>query len=668
MFAFFFAGLQQDIKIALLPPLLCAIFRLIFILVHSPRKSPAGQWRRWYHCFNYGFWWGLDFNAYVYLVALALVTLPGVFLPAYYAAGDAVRIVGVTAYALVLYTAFVGKMIFYHHFHDTFNHLLFLGRHADKANLRDIFFHQNHGVAVLLSYIPYTALCIVVEICLLKLPQISYPVLEDSWLQYAFNAAVFAVSVVFYYWVHYGGTLRHRKKPEWDEVPAIVKEDVFMGKAVRDDVPLLVELWKKKVHPAIMHSDDEARGVMACVLHQRKAWKSPLENFRREAKGAHIEKPSHIFVLFLESHAQSLFDPFYEKLHLMDASQKWRTEPHTVSFLNFLPGGMISQPSIVSILSGIFDADMELNEKQSFWNGTVETSLPQQLKKLGYRTHFWYGGSLTWSSLDHFIPALGFDRSFGAPDICSKDAPRTWLGIYDHIFLEEAARRIKEERREEYEFHFLYTTSNHGPFLMPFDEFGFDAGKIMPEMPVLRKNSLNWRRMGSAWYADQVALRFLREMRKTYPDSLFLVTGDHAAPVLPFEFDLVPRREPNLREQVLTSFAMSHPSLMQEMFVGNTIGSHMNIPATLFELIAPQGFPYYSQQKSLLEPIGHVVTPYCWMTKERLGSYVNSVEQDLAVSAELLPLTQEVRRFEEEQKAWCEITGWFVRHPEQLIG
>ena len=56
------------------------------------------------------------------------------------------------------------------------------------------------------------------------------------------------------------------------------------------------------------------------------------------------------------------------------------------------------------------------------------------------------------------------------------------------------------------------------------------------------------------------------------------------------------------------------------------------------------------------------------MTKERLGSYVNSVEQDLAVSAELLPLTQEVRRFEEEQKAWCEITGWFVRHPEQLIG
>ena len=669
MFSLFFSGLQQDIKIALLPPLLCALFRLAFILVYRPKKTPAGEWRRWYHCFRYGFWWGMDFNAYVYIVALVFISLPGAFFSSYHAWGDAVRLVVVTAYALVLYTAFIAKLIFYYHFHDIFNHLVFLGRNADKDNFRDIFFNQNHGMAIIFSYIPYTALCIAAALCLLALPQIPYPPLPEGWLQYAFNTAVFLASIAGYYWFHYGGTFLHRKKPEWDEVPAIVKDDVFMGKAVRDDLPVLAALWKQKVHPALTRSDDEAAALMAPVLPQKmEAGKSPLESFRREAKGAQIEKPSHIFLLFLESHAQSLFDPLYDKLHLMEASKEWRAEPHTVSFPNFLPGGMISQPSLVSLLTGIFDADMELNENQSFWNGTVQTSLPLQLKKLGYRTSFWYGGSLTWSSLDHFVPGVGFDRAFGGTDICPKDAPRTWLGIYDHIFLEEAARRIEADGEDGFEFHFLYTTSHHGPYRMPFAEYGFDIEALMPEMPkALRQDPATWRRLGSAWYADQAALRFLKTMRERYPDSLFIVTGDHSTGVLPLDFDIVPRREPNLREQLLTSFALSHPALGQEMFAGNAIGSHMNVPATLFELIAPQGFSYYALQKSLLEPVGHVVTPYCWMTRERLGSYVNSVEQDLGVSAELLPMAQDVRRFDDEQQAWCELTGWLVRHPEHLV-
>lgn len=37
MFSDFFLGMQQDLKIFLLPPVICAVFRLIFILVD--RKS-----------------------------------------------------------------------------------------------------------------------------------------------------------------------------------------------------------------------------------------------------------------------------------------------------------------------------------------------------------------------------------------------------------------------------------------------------------------------------------------------------------------------------------------------------------------------------------------------------------------------------------------------------
>lgn len=78
------------------------------------------------------------------------------------------------------------------------------------------------------------------------------------------------------------------------------------------------------------------------------------------------------------------------------------------------------------------------------------------------------------------MPAVGFDRSFGGPDICGKDAPKTWLGVYDHLFLGEVAKRIEAENFDQPEFHFVYTTSNHGPYLLPFKEYGFDIDRLMP--------------------------------------------------------------------------------------------------------------------------------------------------------------------------------------------
>ncbi len=154
MFLAFWAGLQQDIKLVLLAPAVCAIFRLAFILVYGPKKSPVGEWRKWFTCFRYGFWWGMDFNAYVYLYLLVLVSLPAAFIPAYYAVGDTVRLIGVTVYLVVLYTAFMGKMIFYYHFHDTFNPTMKLGVNADKMNFVDIFSIRTMGHGFFLAIFP----------------------------------------------------------------------------------------------------------------------------------------------------------------------------------------------------------------------------------------------------------------------------------------------------------------------------------------------------------------------------------------------------------------------------------------------------------------------------------------------------------------------------------
>lgn len=69
---------------------------------------------------------------------------------------------------------------------------------------------------------------------------------------------------------------------------------------------------------------------------------------------------------------------------------------------------------------------------------------------------------------------MGFDKAFGGPDICPAGSPATWLGIYDHIFLEAAFRNIIAMEDDSPVFHLVYTTSNHGPYTIPIENMVFN--------------------------------------------------------------------------------------------------------------------------------------------------------------------------------------------------
>ena len=650
----------------LLAPVICAIFRLAFILTYAPAKNPRGHMRKWLTCFRYGFWWGMDVNAYVFLGLMVLVSFPGAFLPAYHAVGDTARVIGVLVYLAAVYTAFMGKMIFYDHFHDIYNATIKLGGKADKKNLLDIFFRQNYGGWILLGYIPYLWLVSKAAQFLLETPVLPYVELSDTMQQYGVNALVVILAGTVFYWFRYGGTLSHRHKPEFDEVPAVVKDDVFFAKAVVDDLVSFKLACKAVLSESLLHDDATSAQIMKPVCGREiSQGENPLQAFRRRAKGARITKPSHIFFLLGESHAQAGLDELYADLHLMDASKRFRAEPHTVTIDNFLSAGLTSRPSLVSLLTGIYDANLELNERELFWQKTMASSLPREMKRLGYRTEFWYGGGLNHGSMQHFVPRTGFDACHAGPDICGKEAPATWLGVYDHIFLEKAAELIAADNLGP-SFHFLYTTSNHGPWKIPFEKYGFAAEDLMPNLPqALRDDKRMMRRLAAAWYADRELMRFVKKMQAAFPDSLFIVTGDHAAGLIPYQYGLVERREPSLREQFLTTFAMHHPELNPDILAGNVIGGHMNILPTIIELIAPAGYEYVSLFSSLTEDILQVVTPTNWMTTARIGQF-GGVSQSLAVSGSLLPVERQ-ERFRAERDAYCEISGWMVRHPELLV-
>ncbi len=670
MVSVFFAGVQQDLKLVLFAPIMCALFRLAFILIYGTEKSPAGHWLKWAECFRYGFWWGMDWNAYVYLACLLLVSVPGAFLPVYFMAGDSIRALIVTAWLMVLYTTFMGKMIFFYHFHDTFNQTLRLGKNADKMNFVDIFFHQNHGIWIIIGYVPYAAVCWLSAKFVLSTPVIAIALPEQEVLRYAIGASMFIVSVAFFYWLRYGGTFRHRKKPEWDEVPRVVKDDQFLCKAVIDDLIALENVFKHPMNEMLSHDDVESARILKPLMGKViKTDEKPWNHVLHKTSGNRIKKPSHIFWLLGESHTQALLDPGWTRLNLMEASVKFRQHSGVVSINNCLPAGPISQPSLVSQIAGIYDDNMELNENVYFWKAGIPTSLPVQMRRLGYRSVFWYGGGLNWGSLEHFIPAIGFDDCHGGSDICPDDAPRTWLGVYDHIFLQNAERLIKQSDDGQPVLHFLYTTSNHGPYRMPMEELGFDAERILADAPdeVRNLRGIAYRQLGGIWYADQSLIHFAERMMEAYPDSLIIVTGDHAGGLPPYGHGVIPRDEATLRELRMPSFALYHRDLTWDMLAHNDLASHMAIMPTVMELIAPEGFEYLSISRPLTEHIDHVVTPYCWMDDERIGDYGTRSAQQLAPSLDPVPMENDIEKYRDERNALAELTGWVLRHPELLV-
>ena len=93
----------------------------------------------------------------------------------------------------------------------------------------------------------------------------------------------------------------------------------------------------------------------------------------------------------------------------------------------------------------------------------------------------------------------------------------------------------------------------------------------------------------------------------------------------------------------------------------------MNIMPTIFELIAPKGFSYYSLVPSLTEPIDHVVTPYHWLTKENVGSAQTPVYQSTVATDQEVPTKESTGiRYADEIAGVDALTAWIVRHPEML--
>ena len=667
----FFLCLQQNIKLMIWAPILSTLFRIIFMRIYNPYTTWQGRWQSVLGALRYGFWWGMDFDAYVFLVPLVLVTIPALWFDTYHQYEDIVRLIGLTLYSCVLYAAFAGKMIFYKHFHDTYNYMVHYGKHAEKNNLIDVFFNQDRGLLVLVGFIPVAIISWLAGSVFLSLPSIPYPAMDNTWMTVVWNILLVIVSVVGFYWFRYGGTLSHDDKPEWDTIPTVVKEDIFFARATVPDLCALETVYKNPLRSEYTASEEDIDNAINRVVpcEYKDNWHeldNPLYAFKKFAKGPKITKPKHIFFIVGESIPQWSLDETHKSLNVCTGLWNFKEQSHTVQIPNFLPAGNVSRPSIVSLMSGIYDAGLEINERESFWKGAFPTSFAHQMKQLGYQTIYWYGGNASYGNFNHFGKAQGFDKVESASIFCGPDAPKTWVGVYDHVFLENIEQQIKSI--DEPTFHFIYTTSNHGPYKMEDSLLDYNPEKVMPDVGEdLRSNKTRNKELATYRYSDKAIFNFVKSMKDAYPDSLFVVTGDHSNLFGSLNNTSLIHRDYTLRDTFCTVGLLQHPELENTM-IATQKGTHMSLMPTIIEAIAPKGFEYYSITPSLFEEQPEtLVTPYQWMTDIMMGDVRIDYGESNIPSSEPVEQIRPIDNHADEARDWTLLTTWLINHEKTLF-
>ena len=120
------------------------------------------------------------------------------------------------------------------------------------------------------------------------------------------------------------------------------------------------------------------------------------------------------------------------------------------------------------------------------------------------------------------------------------------------------------------------------------------------------------KELGHYWYADRELAKFIHAVKEKYPDSLFVVVGDHGDR---YNIDKVP----TTYERYGIPFIVTGQGIHKGILLPDSAGSQIDIVPTLIELIAPKDFEYMALGGSLTRENRQGVNYGFWITRQSIG-------------------------------------------------
>ncbi len=587
----FFGQFQKDLKLWGFGVGYFSLYRLLFIFLFRRKMADGtGALDVLAACLN-----GVRFDSVV-MTAFALATFLFLSVPTGFIdigrVADRVRFGLAVAFFSVTTILCRVAIGFFEEYDDNFNHWIY-GLWYDDAGA--IFKTVGSQYSVVVSVI---AVGVVIVGCVLALRRwLRRPIVGED--VYARRLGTLprrigvTVAIVPFLVIGVRGSLGRRPMQLKD---AAITKDAFLNKAVVNPYPALRYAFQQHRFLSAAHGVEaflpggDVRAA-ARLLFGGKDAPADLDAYmltRAKGRGGSDAKPRHVFAIFVESYdAWPLLDKYASLGVAGEMKRLARDGLHVKRFLPSSPGTM----SIGVIITGLPDVGVHVNYRSS-GKGPYPTAIAPIMKRLGYRTRFFYGGYLSWQRIGDFAREQGFDEVYGGAHMGSYAATNEW-GVDDEYTFEFARKTVADDPPS---FNLILTTTNHPPYDVDVRAKGFPLGEVPEDMKPFFDGTVDLNTLGHLWYADRYVGGFVDDMTRKLTRPVFALTGDH------FSRRFLNAR-PTFFERSAVPFVLYGPEVLRGLTLpAGAAGSHVDIAATLIELSAPEGFEYHAAGKSVLDP------------------------------------------------------------------
>lgn len=520
---------------------------------------------------------------------------------------------------------FIARFPFYQQFHSGFNQMIFTAMHEDVYALFISLIEEFH--------LPLKLCIVVLLVCVLN--YIFNKFIDKKWgffkwskLKSKYRLIILLIGVYLLATLSlYGGGWSWKSGVNWEN--AGITNDTFLNESILDDYQSIYRAYANQMRMEACNGlSFSAQNVrdLAKSLTNKDGGNDLSIYLAKEATGAKIEKPKHIFVIVSESYANWPLLDKYSNLHIADNMKKIIAEDDTIYTSHMLPSGSSTVGALMTMVTGMANSNLYLTTMPEALANPYITATAPQMKNLGYETSFWYAGPATWENIQEFTLAQGFDNFYSRGNIDPNATGSVW-GADDEYLYDAIFKQIDDNKMT---FSVILNTSNHSPFNIDLEKEGFDVSKVIEGLPDKEKNNQELiKELGHFWYADKMASDFINKVKAKYPDSLFIFVGDHADR---YNIDKVP----TMYERYSVPLIITGKGIQRDLLPEDMAGSQIDIMPTVIDLIAPEGFTYYSVGKSLSE--NKLGQSYAfWITADAIGNTDDLVEKPQYFNREVLP-------------------------------
>jgi phosphoglycerol transferase MdoB-like AlkP superfamily enzyme len=190
-----------------------------------------------------------------------------------------------------------------------------------------------------------------------------------------------------------------------------------------------------------------------------------------------------------------------------------RLSKEGILFTNFYGNGDRTDKGIPAILSGYYPPPIKRIMRMPNKTRSLPM-LPKQMKTLGYKTSFYYGGDLNFGNMNTYLRNAEITEIIDGSEFDKKDWNSKW-GAFDDVFMKRFADDLITKQTTPF-FKIALTSTSHEPYkLNDTYKFGQDS-----EDNLFRSSHA---------YTDKVIGNFIDFAKKQdwYKNTLIIIMADH---------------------------------------------------------------------------------------------------------------------------------------------